>query len=57
MPGVEAAEQRPGEQRFPAAPEHHGRERGDEDHVGVLRQEEHGEGHARVLDMEAGDDL
>ncbi len=41
----------------PPADEEHRRQEGDQQHVGVFGQEEQRKGDARVLDMEAGDDL
>jgi hypothetical protein len=45
------------ERRQPAAEEQQRGQHRDQDHVGVFGEEEDREGHARVLDVEAGDDL
>ena len=55
-PGIQER-QRQAERRQPAAEEHDRSQRRDQDHVRVFGQEEQREGHARIFDVEAGDDL
>jgi len=55
VPGLEVSDAL--ERRRPAAQEEHGCQCRDQDHVGVFGQEEDRECHARILDMEAGNDL
>src|SRR5256886_706745 len=52
---LDVVELRP--RRHPAAEEHDRAQRRDQDHVHVFGEEEHREGHARILDMKARDDL